>query len=1098
MYQQRFVVRTKLAPPRLPRHTLPRHRITRRLLDAREHRLTLVQAGTGYGKSTALAALGETERPLWYHATVEDADPQVFLRHLFHGFQSVLPGLSETSLALLEAWERQGAGQSWMTIVDRLLSDVAAHLDEPLLVVIDDFHLIQEATDTARILDRLIGSAPARLNHIIASRYPVDLPGLVRWRVRGELLEIQQDEIAFQPDEIATLFSTQYGMLLTAAEALTIHARTEGWPIALPLIWRRLQRAGHGDIAAALGDISGETGDLFAYLVQEVLAQQTPDLQSFLRLTAVLPVLTAASCDHLRQAGDSAQVLRHLRDNGLFVVDLGTGHSRYHHLFRDLLRHQLSPAEALAAHNRAAEGCRARGEFEEAIDHLLAAAACGEEAGLAGAKQAALAAAARLLAQHGRQLVRGGRLDTLGHWLAAFPPDILTSHPPLLTYLGDIARLQSRFDEALGWYQQAEQHARSAGELRFISQALRGQARVYLDTVNPSRADQLLQEALRLSDGLEDRESRARLLDLLAENMLNQGRFKETEQYQAQARQLRQDGPAEAALPLRLLLRTGRLREGRALLETQLAAEKEAPVRRPRAHRETSLLLALILAFQGERAAARRHALDGTARGAALQSHFVTAVGHMRQGHAWLLQKDEAGALEARRCFEEAIRLSETLQVPRLKVEACWGLCQVYGFYGDVESALHVVEEGIAIARDAGDEWIEAGLRLTMGASLLLASDAHSAQAAVVWLEQASTMYHECGDTYGAAVARVWQCLLWQQAGDEPRLLRDLSELLQLVSEHGYDYLFTRRTLLGPPDPRRLVPLLLFARSHGSEKRSAERLLSAMGLQFLTSHPGYQLRIQTLGAFRLWRGSVEVTPGDWRRQKARQLFLLLITRRETMLERDQIIDLLWPELDPEGGVRDFKIAFTTLCKVLEPQRSRSAPYAYVLRDGSRYGLRPEADFWLDAAAFESLLEQGEGLLENDPPAGYDLLQAGLDLYQGEYLREYPYEEWASEARERLQARCLRAADTLAHGRARQQQWQETIRVAQFILARDDCWESAYRLLMEAHYRLGQRVQALRSYQRCAERLRSELGVAPAPATRRLQEQILGDEALPVE
>jgi thioredoxin-like negative regulator of GroEL len=68
-----------------------------------------------------------------------------------------------------------------------------------------------------------------------------------------------------------------------------------------------------------------------------------------------------------------------------------------------------------------------------------------------------------------------------------------------------------------------------------IGQALRGQARVYLDTVNATQADALLQEALRLSEGQEDRESRARLLDLLAENMLNLGRLEQAQAYQAQA-----------------------------------------------------------------------------------------------------------------------------------------------------------------------------------------------------------------------------------------------------------------------------------------------------------------------------------------------------------------------------------------------------------------------------------------------------------------------------------------------------------------------------------------------------------------------------------
>jgi hypothetical protein len=64
-----------------------RPRLSERLLQARDYRLTLLQAGTGYGKSTALAALTQTGQPLvWYQLHGEDSDPFVSLLHLLHGF----------------------------------------------------------------------------------------------------------------------------------------------------------------------------------------------------------------------------------------------------------------------------------------------------------------------------------------------------------------------------------------------------------------------------------------------------------------------------------------------------------------------------------------------------------------------------------------------------------------------------------------------------------------------------------------------------------------------------------------------------------------------------------------------------------------------------------------------------------------------------------------------------------------------------------------------------------------------------------------------------------------------------------------------------
>ena len=108
-----------------------------------------------------------------------------------------------------------------------------------------------------------------------------------------------------------------------------------------------------------------------------------------------------------------------------------------------------------------------------------------------------------------------GQLDTLATYINSLPPEVLHGHPMLIFMLGELARLHSRFDEALGWYKQSETIWRNRGQQDGIARALRGQARVYLDTVDPSNAEQLLEEAIRLSDGFEDREAQVRLFELL-------------------------------------------------------------------------------------------------------------------------------------------------------------------------------------------------------------------------------------------------------------------------------------------------------------------------------------------------------------------------------------------------------------------------------------------------------------------------------------------------------------------------------------------------------------------------------------------------------
>jgi DNA-binding SARP family transcriptional activator len=133
-----------------------------------------------------------------------------------------------------------------------------------------------------------------------------------------------------------------------------------------------------------------------------------------------------------------------------------------------------------------------------------------------------------------------------------------------------------------------------------------------------------------------------------------------------------------------------------------------------------------------------------------------------------------------------------------------------------------------------------------------------------------------------------------------------------------------------------------------------------------------------------------------------------------------------------------------------------------------------------------LVERGNEALANEaatnPPNAMTAFRQALALYQGEYLQEYPYEEWCSEERERLLTSYLQTAEQVAASLLAQEAWEDAAEVARLILARDDCWEQAYRVLMTAYDRLGNRSQALRIYQRCRERLDSELGVAPSPST----------------
>jgi DNA-binding SARP family transcriptional activator len=1064
------VVRTKIIPPPRRARTLARPRVTHSLRQALDYRLTILQAGAGYGKSTALAELaGEVHPLIWYQVSDEDSDPLVLLLHICYAIQQAIPAIDDLPNAVIESWNGDQGPLPWRGLLDQIINALSRGLRDPALLVLDDVHQVIQRGDIPHLLDRLIALAPAHLHVLLAGRPTFSLPGLARRRARGDVLLLDQTTLAFDLAEITALFTTQYNVSLTPAEAHSLLAYTEGWAIALQLIWQNLRAQTLSAPEIPRHWHAASLDALFDLLAQEVFAGQSPAVQNFLVVTATLRDLLPAACDALRAAilhdgGDAAGMLTYLRRQELFVVETAEGVLRYHHIFRTFLRQRASEEERRVWHRIAAAFYTEHKNQEEAIYHWLEAQAWD--------------AVADLLDAYAVDLLAAGRLDTLNAYIDMLPPATLHQHPMILFMLGELARLHSRFEEALGWHRQAETIWRARGRQDGVARALRGQARIYLDTVDPSQAEQLLEEAIRLSDGVEDREAQIRLYELLAENKLNAGRAEEAESLRQRAESLRLEGPANDQLWFRVLLRTGRLDEARQALESLAEAERKEPVQTPRAHRETPLLLSLIYALQGDAEAAHQAALEGARRGETLNSPYVSAVGAMRQGHALMLLGDYRSrgdqSVRARQQYEKCTMISRMLEVPRLRVEAGWGLCRAYGYAGDLASAATHAVESIEIAVQAGDEWIASLIRLALGASFVLARRYSEAEQ---WLGRAVAGFQECSDPFGRSAARLWLSLGFFRQKQMDRLAQLLPDLLATCQANNYAFLWTRPSFAGAADERIFVPLLLYALRRGWESGYATQLLESLDLHRVELHPGYQLRVQTLGGFQVWLGDTPVPTNGWRRKSARQLFQLLLTHRRTPLDRDQICEALWPEADPTTAQQNFKIALNALYQVLESGREAGADSAFIVREGTTYALRPHADLWIDADQFQCDLKAAR----NHP----DAIQRVLPLYAGEYLPDARYETWAAGERERLAAIFLENADRLADWLVEATRYGEAIDLCQRILDQDNCWERAYRHLMLAYAGLGDRGQVARTYQRCVQTLHGELDVEPAQETQSL-------------
>ena len=684
----------------------------------------------------------------------------------------------------------------------------------------------------------------------------------------------------------------------------------------------------------------------------------------------------------------------------------------------------------------------------------------------------------------GKGLIETGRTNTLRMWLDQMAEE-KEKFPELYILEGDIHRLRSEFEAALGSYRIAEQYFTATMDNHRKSLALQGQAQVYLDTVRPNEAADLLQAAMALIEPHEYPLEAAEMMDRIAENEINQGNIEEARKLQEEAAQLRADqAPQDVYLEGRALLRSGRLHEASGLLRAAYApgeSVNKTAARPQRFHRETSLLLALIHLMLGDIAEGEKYSRLGIDTGHRLESSFVEAVGLMRLGHALQLKSNAGWQLssykQALECYRQSLELVRPFNVVRVQVEPLWGLCRLHGFHSEIDKAAEFAQQAIAISESSGDHWFVALLRTTMGESYLLDGNFDQAKN---YLAEALRGFEMVGDRFGELAVRTADILAEWRLGSRFNSLKSLADLLPDLESSGYGYLLSKPSLLGMQDMDVFLPVLVEANQQGLKSNILSDYLEGKKLKEATSHPGYSLNIRTLGPFEVYRGSDPVAPREWQREKARQLLQVFLTRRTKWHSREQLADMLWPDLDADAALRNLKVALNALNNALEPGRESGSSPFFVVRRDNLYALNPAAGIRTDADDFMSLAASGER--EN--------ILAAMQLFRGEFLADCPDEPWLAGMRLELHNMYVRSGLVLMRSFYNDKDYQTAMKTARDVLVFEPACEEAYCVIMECHAAEGDRAAVRAVYQKCLTALDRELGSEPSPQTVRLYGQLI--------
>lgn len=240
------------------------------------------------------------------------------------------------------------------------------------------------------------------------------------------------------------------------------------------------------------------------------------------------------------------------------------------------------------------------------------------------------------------------------------------------------------------------------------------------------------------------------------------------------------------------------------------------------------------------------------------------------------------------------------------------------------------------------------------------------------------------------------------------------------------------------------------------------------------------LRISLLGEFTVNVGATRIPQEVWRRRKPAALLKILALAPNHRAHREQLMDLLWPELDPAPAGANLRKAI---------HQARAA------LDGASHGAGRLIEFQgdilsltgqglvVDTVSFRSSLTAARRSGETDR------YRTALSLYGGELLPDDPYEEWAAAGRREMHEEyvaCLFEYCSLleTHGEI-----EAAIETGRTLVAAEATREESHALLMRLYSLSGRRTDALRQYDYLSEVLDTELGVEPSAAVQRLREEI---------
>jgi SARP family transcriptional regulator, regulator of embCAB operon len=210
-------------------------------------------------------------------------------------------------------------------------------------------------------------------------------------------------------------------------------------------------------------------------------------------------------------------------------------------------------------------------------------------------------------------------------------------------------------------------------------------------------------------------------------------------------------------------------------------------------------------------------------------------------------------------------------------------------------------------------------------------------------------------------------------------------------------------------------------------------------------------------------------------RQGRIAFAYMVLNRRRPIPRPELASALWDDSPPEA----WEASLSALLSRIRSLFRRARLDADFEALSGNVHVRLPADLWVDLDAARNALDEAEGLMRSGKPRqawpptliGYSVFERGF--LHGEEKR------WIVRERERILGEHLRSLELLSDITLALGEPTAAVRFARMCCDLDPFRESAYEREMRAELQLGNRAEALKTYDRLRKVLADELGADPS-------------------